>query len=378
MMKKWLGLSFALVCGAVAAPVSAADGETLSAKVVAAYKADMDRLQLARSAGTKVIGNNERPGTPQANALRAYPPSCAAGALPDKPSGPTYSKDITLLAANTERYLTETVKLTVWRIPCSSSGSPTRYSPDGSPNAMTLVRIDRAADLANQVISLPLLSIAQGSIAFDTAASYPRIVTEPNTLNSDRLAGAFFAPSTTFVLENSPLAGSGYFLFNEAFKLRVNPGYNGAQIVDIDIPAYTPSADASTPMPLDGYAAAQWTHADTGHGLIVQVTEQYGADGAMTRQLVYDLLLKDLAGDPLWLIGSAVFPAGATSVTVDASYLGNDLAVAHWGTATFQMKDCGHLEVNYAPDADLPEPVPSFDGTITYDRLFSANGMLCE
>jgi hypothetical protein len=379
-MKKWLSLTFAFACGAVSTPGFAVEGQTLSADVVAAYRADMQQWQLSRAASTKVTGNNERPGTPQVSKLRAYPPSCAANALPDKPSGPVYSKDVTLLAANTDRYLTETVKVTVWRISCSSSGLPMRYSPNGTPNSMTLLRIDRTADLANQVVSLPLVSIAQGAIAFDTPASYPRLITEPNTLTAEILPGTFFANSATYVLENSPVPNAGYYFLNNAFKLRVNPRYNGAQVVDFDIPAYTPTADTypDRPMPLDGYAAAQWTNAELGHGLLVQIAEQYGADGTMTRQLVYDLLLKDLDGNPFWLIGNAPFPLGATSITLDAGYLGANLGLQPWGKATFQLKHCNRLEVTYTPNADLAAPVPSFDGMIVYDRLFSANGMLCE
>lgn len=380
MMKKWLSLTFAFACGAVSAPGFAADGQTLSADVVAAYRADMEQWQRSRFANTKVTGNNERPGTPQANKLRAYPPSCAANALPDKPSGPVYSKDVTLLAANETQYVTETVKVTVWRLSCSSSGLPTRYSPNGAPNSMTLLRIDRTADLANQVVSLPLVSIAQGSIAFDTPASYPRLTSEPNTLSAEILPGTFFANSETYVLENSPVPNAGYYFLNNAFKLRVNPRYNGAQVVDFDIPAYTPTADTypTVPMPLDGYAAAQWTSLDPNHGLLVQVAEQYNADGAMTRQLVYDLLLKDLDGNPFWLVGNAPFAVGTTSLTLDAYYLDADLATRPWGKATFQMKNCNLLEVTYTPNADLAAPVPSFEGVIAYDRLFSANGMLCE
>lgn len=380
-MKKWLSLTFAFACGAVSAPVFAVDLEALSADVPAVYKAGMEQWRLSRSTNAKVAGNNERPGTPQANKLRAYPPSCAAGALPDKPSGTPYTKEVKVLAADSTHYLVETVNVIVWRIPCSSSGSATPYNPTGAPNAMTLVRIERSAELANQYLALPLISASQGSIAFDTPASYPRLVTEANTLNSEVMPGKGLNASTTFVLDNSPLPNSGYFRFNEAFKLRIDPrpqlGQNG-QVVDFEIPAYTPGAGADAPMPLDGYAAAQWTNGELGHGLLVQVAEQYNADGSMTRQLVYDLLLKDLDGNPFWLVGNAPFAVGATSLTIDAGYLGPDLASHLWGKATFQLKHCNRLEVTYAPNADLAAPVPSFEGVIVYDRLFSANGMLCE
>ena len=40
--------------------------------------------------------------------------------------------------------------------------------------------------------------------------------------------------------------------------------------------------------------------------------------------------------------------------------------------------DCNHLDVTYAADEGLPEPIPAFSGLTTYDRLFTANGMSCE
>lgn len=378
-MKNRLGLSFAFACGAFAAPAFAADDQMLLPEASAPYT-NIPQWRASRLSNEKVAGNNERGGTPQANPLRAYPPSCGAGTLPDKPSGEIYSKDVTLLASKAGRAVPEVVKVVVWRIPCSSSGSATRYNPDGTPNGMTFVRIERSAELADQYFFLPVISAAQGTIEFGKPASFPRLVIEPNTLKSEILPGVSFNVSTTFVLDNSTFSGSGYFLFNKAFKLRVDPrnAYIQTQVVDIDIPAYAPAAGAGTPMPFDGYAAAQWTNNELGHGLITQVAEQYDPDGSMKRQLVYDVLLKDLEGNPFWLVGSTVFPLGTTSVTVDATYLDKDLAQKPWGSATFQMKDCGHLEVNYAPNADLAAPVPSFNGVIAYDRLFGANGMLCE
>lgn len=380
-MKKFLGMALAISCSAGAATVFAAGGQVLPVGAASPFATDSTQWQATPLSHEKVAGTNERGGTPQANPLRAYPPSCASGGtLPDKPSGAAVSIDLKLLAVKASGYVIEPVKIIVWRIPCSSSGIATRYNPSGGAAGMTLLRVERSAELADQFYYVPLVSVAQGTIEFGKPASYPRLVSEPNTSKVEVLAGTTFNTSMTFVLENSPVANSGYFLFNNAFKLRVDSrpqlGQNG-QVVDTDIAAYAaPSAPA--PMTLDGYAAAQWTNATLGQGLIVQVTEQYNPDGAMVRQLVYDLLLKDLAGNPFWLVGSAFFPIGATSVTIPASYLDKDLAAQRWGTATFQVKDCNNLEVTYAPDANLPATVPTFSGPTTYNRLFSANGMLCE
>ncbi|WP_300615976.1 hypothetical protein [Dokdonella sp.] len=373
-MKTILGLTAALACAVSALSASASESRT-------AFAGFAMPVALPAASGAKVAGNNERGGAPQANPQRSYPPSCASGTLPDKPSGTVYEKDIVLLAAKGGRPVAENAKVVVWRIPCSSSGQDVAYNDKGAPNSMTLVRFERSAELEDQFYFIPTISVAQGTIEFGKPASYPRVASEPNTRQSDTLPGIGLYASTTYVLENATFKNAGRFNFNKAFKIRIDPrnDYIAApQAVDIDIPAYT--APAAFSMPIDGYAAAQWINGEKGHGLLVQVTEsdQNPAGAAMPRQLVYDLLLKDLEGNPFWLVGSASVPAGATSITIDAAYLGKDLEQKPWGKATFQLQHCNRLDVAFTPNADLAAPVPSFNGTIAYDRLFSANGMLCE
>lgn len=329
----------------------------------------------------KAMGDTAVPGTPSVNPLRAYPPSCAAYPLPNKSTGQSWTGRIGLWSsANT----TETVTVTAWRIPCSSSGSQPPYSVAGTHNAMTLLRIDRDAaneGLTTRVPYMPYVQAAQGSIT-DLATdpkTLLRAVLEPNTRASEFPVGMAIVNSTTFVLESRTASDSGYFKFNDAIKLRVNPFVGGVVPLDFDLPAYQPTPDtyptAFAPRPIDGYAAAQWVNGED--GLLVQVSEQH-SDGKMTRQLVFDLLTKDLNGNPWWLVGNAAFEVGTTSLDVNAIYLGEGLSQQPWGKVNIEMPSCGKLDVTFTPNADLPGPVPTLSGVASFSRLFDANGMVCE
>lgn len=382
-----LSLSLVFVCGAVAAhaapaALTPAQAASRAAAVDAALSVRADTL-VAKAAGT-----NERPGTPQVNPFRAYPPSCAAYPLPNKPSGLAVSQRVVLYKTNHSRNvsLTEEVTVTIWRVPCSSSGSETRYSPDGAPNALTLVRVDRdAANEGNNNLfpTVPFFRIEQGDIEF-ADNKLARISLEPNTILSEVAYDAPIVVSTTFVLENYALENYGYFKFNDAFKLQADPmlGAIGYVPPTFTVPAYEPTAasypDAFAARPLDGYAAAQWVNAEFNEGLLLQVTEAIGPNNALQRQVVFDLLLEDTNGDPLWLVGNAAFAVNARSLEIELGYLGNGLQLLPWGTATIEVADCNHLDVAYVANDGLAEPIPVFSGLKTYDRLFTSNGMGCE
>ena len=100
-------LTLALAVGAFCLPALAAERRPLAPEKAAAHAAAVASLQQAprvRAAGPKgeaapkVAGTQRRPGTPMANAFRAYPPSCAADPLPDQPSGPTWTAVVPLYA----------------------------------------------------------------------------------------------------------------------------------------------------------------------------------------------------------------------------------------------------------------------------------------
>jgi len=393
-MKSSLRLTFALAAGLVALPVFAADTvasaaayhDTAVAKASAQLAKALAEGRIAQQKRSKVQGNNVYPGTPLANEFRAYPPSCAAWPLPDRPSGQVWSSRLPLYAPSQSGPQTETVTVTIWRIACSSSGSLTPYNTDGGSNAMTLLRIDRdAANESNTALSpprFPFLQIQQGSVDYNDGASVVRAAMEPNTFVSDAPFDAPILRSTTYVLENYSVGGDFQHLYSYAFKLLVNPELSGVSPVEFNIPDYNPTQstypDAFAPLPLDGYSAAQWINVVHNEGLLVQMTEQLQSNGSTQRQLVFDLLTEDLNGDPLWLVGNAAFAVGQTSITVPTNYLGNNLSQHPYGSMTFVVSDCNHLDVTFSANAGLPSPIPVINGLTTYDRLFSPNGMTCE
>lgn len=350
------------------------------------------RQAQTKAAALKAMGNARTPGTPQANPYRAYPPSCAADPLPDASgsNGVVFSQNLPLYTKDANgRTSPETVKVTLWRIACSSGNSQTPYNPTGQgSNSMTLLRFDR--DAANEgatdrIPTMPLVQIRQGDIDYADAASLVRVAAEPNTVISEAPFDSPIIYSTTYVLENFPFGEDYNHQFNQAFKLRIDPQDTDVAnypTAEFDVPAYAPTQDSypdsSSPLFLDGYAAAQWINLDTDDGLLVQIAEQYDGGGAMTRQLVFDLLVRDLDGNPFWLLGNAAFPLGAKEVEVATYYLGDGDDRPAWGKATFRLRNCNRLDVTFAPNAGLAAPVPSFEGTRAYTRLFSANGMLCE
>ena len=399
-MKSSLRLTFALAAGLVALPAFATDTAASDTSYHDAAVAKM-RAQLAQALAegranlqkrSKAQGNNIFPGTPLANEFRAYPPSCAAWPLPDRPSGPSSQIWSTRMPLFTRDFASgaqapsETVTVTIWRIACSSSGSLAPYNTDGGFNAMTLMRIDRDSGREGHkdvYPTFPYLFIKQGNVDYSNLASFVRAASEPNTYVSDGPGDAPIFYSTTYVLENQYGPTADFLhLYSYAFKLLVNPYINGVNPVEFNITDYSPTQstypDAFAPLPLDGYSAAQWINTVHNEGLLVQITEQPQSNGSTVRQLVFDLLTEDLNGDPLWLVGNAAFNVGQTSVTVQTNYLGNNLAQIPYGTMKFEVSDCNHLDVTFTANPGLPAPIPTINGLTTYDRLFTPNGMTCE
>jgi len=366
--------------------------------------ASVNRLQPSRQravapgadqlATPKVAGSNTYPGTPMANGFRAYPPSCATDPLPDKPSGPTWSNTLDIPARAGGNIYLEPVTITVWRLACSSSGSAVPYNPDGYDNAITLVRVDRRSEnegSRDHFPMMPFFQVAQGRITdfVNDPKTLIRVASEPNTVISEVPYGFALYDSTTFVLENYPYEDAGYFTYSDAFTLRISTGYADLPDLKLQIPAYVPTEntypDAFAFLPIDGYAAAQWQNQEFNEGLLLQVAEAYDAQHPYRRMLIFDLLTVDTDGNPIWLVGASAFDpssSGVTSLDVDLSYLGQAQGSGFeqfpWGKATINLASCDELWVDYRPNANVPEPVPVFEGTTTYARVFSANGMLCE
>jgi hypothetical protein len=405
-MNNLIRLTLALA-GVVSASAFAADAPQLSAADVAYHATGASKLaelskeraapsSAALKAGTasaKAMGNSSYPGSPQANAFRAYPPSCAADPLPDKASGPYYSAQVPLFVplANGGG-TTETVTVTVWRLACSSSGTKTLYNPTGAYNAITLMRIDRSSSSTTNIPTFPIVQVSQGDIGFGTAKSLVRVATEPNTVISDTPFNSAVNVSTTYVLENYPYQGSGYFTFSDAFKLRIDPYLNGVTPFDISVPAYSPTRDtypdAYNPLPLDGYMSGNWYDpAHGGEGIVIEVAEQVNGSGNVVRPFVFDWYTFDSTGTPFWLAGDGIVdPNNPLSVSAGTGYrtgggfAGNFNATTlnPWGTVTFQFIDCNTIKFTYQSNNNLPNGVPAGSGERTWTRLTNVNGLTCE
>lgn len=394
---KALRLTLLVSAGLFCLPALADDASSDAARRYheAAISAARAKIAVASAAtrgngGAKAMGQYIGSGSPFANEYRAYPPSCAAWPLPDKASGPTVSKRMALYTRNDkgDPVAPETVTVTLWRVPCSSSGrhsgdglsSPPPYNTDGGGNAMTLMRIDR--DTANegrtdQFPTFPLLNIQQSGLTAADDASAVRAAPEPNTFVAD---GPFDSPilvSTTYALENYNFGDDYNHYYSYAFDLVVDPYIANQSAVTLSLGDYLDNGLAA--LPLDGYAAAQYYNTTRNEGLLVQMAEGYSSSNPYRRQIIFDLLTTDRNGAPFWLVGSAAFGnTFPTSLKVPVGYLVNGNVTQPWGNATLVLRNCNQLEVTFAPQAGLAAPVPSFSGTVAYDRIFAANGLMCE
>jgi hypothetical protein len=403
-MKNPTFVTLALAAGVFAVPIFAAEHASLDPAAAAAHEA-LAALQPAHvraaqpgvkpgAPAPKVMGTHTLPGTPQANPFRAYPPSCAADPLPDLASGPTYTGNVTLFARDAagNAHL-ENVAIRVWRIACSSSGAATPYNSLGAYNAMTLMRIDRAAQFEGDRTvfpTFPLVEASQDGSAFGTTASFVRAAIEPNTVISETTFDSPIFDSTTYVLENYPYDGSGYFTYSDGFTLRIDPGVTGIAPLDIVVPPYDPTPVdnplAFSPLPIDGYLSSAWYDpAHSGEGLVLQVVDN--AD-QHTHTLFAAWYTFDANGLPFWLIAQGVVAPGATaaeSVPVyyytGGGFAGDFGAQADshvWGTMDITFPHCNELDFSFDGQTDPQIGGPSGTGTRSWVRIANINGLSCE
>lgn len=402
---------------APAAPNAAEHAAAVAAKQakLAQIKADTARVLQSNAAAaraaasnTKAQGTNTYPGSPVPNPVRAYPPSCAAYPLPDKASGPSseiystvmslYTRDISGATHDPEQ-----VGVTIWRIACSTGGSPTPYNSTGQfYNAMTFLRIDRtAANEGNTEVfpTFPFLSLSQAPLTGSEDAAVVRAATEPNTWVSD---GTFDSPiynSTTYVLENFlTLDSSGNVdpaynhQYSDAFTLFVNPFFSSSTpgVVAFPINAYSPTTstypDAFNPLPIDGYESTSWFDpAHDGEGMLVQIYDN-GASDTGHRTIATGWYTYDPTGRPFWILAQGTMAVGATSVQATAYYTtGGGFAggagaatTTQWGTVTFSFPDCNHMNFTYNGQTDATTAGPGGTGSRSWVRIANINGLACE
>lgn len=325
---------------------------------------------------------------PYANPYREYPPSCMADPLPATPTGPVYGGQIDLAAWNVsiQNYVRESVTVSIWRVPCSSSGD--------AANAITLMRIERSPyydGATGQSLMFPALSVAQGDVNFDNPNDYdlPRVTEEPNTVITWTPIDSSVVWSTTYVLEAYPVASRPWFDYTQAFDLRLDNFFaSGQSQYVIHVPAYNPNeyAHADEPLRINGYLSSAYYDPDhDGEGIFIDIFED-AANGRYRLNLTWFTFGPD--GEPFWLQGGAWVQPGQRSVTItNLSYrdqggfagdFGADATLHRWGSVTLQWPNCQNLVFSYQADAGLPNDVPRGSGNRTWLRLGNINGLTCE
>jgi hypothetical protein len=342
------------------------------------------------------------------NNYRAYPPSCFSGTLPTQPNlvqplpvtptGPTYSRTVTLYEKNGSQDSSEDVTITIWRVACSSSGDKLNgssyggaaYNPGGGPVGATLMRIQRQAQYEgdNQIYpEYPDIRIAQGSITFDNPnfTDYVRVAAEPNTVVSDTLVGSPLTNSTTYILENYPNPALGFFYFNNAFTIRFDNYYTGGQVT-ISVPNYNPTQQtypaAFQPMAINGYHTGSWyVPGHGGEGMLTQIFDN--GDGA-TRTFFAAWYTFNSQGLPFWITAQANFPIGATQLQgvpvyymTNGGFAGNYTQSTRndWGTMNVSFPDCQHIKFDYNGSTSAVQGGPGGTGTsVVWTRLIGDGG----
>lgn len=346
------------------------------------------------------------PSSLTSSSYRAYPPSCFSDTLPTSagliqplpvtPSGPVYSRTVTLYENNGGQNSSEDVTIMIWRVACSSSGDKLDYNPDQGFVGATLMRIQRQSGIDGKTPfpNFPDIRISQGNIVFDNPnfTDYVRVASEPNTVVSDTMVGSPVINSTTYILENYPNPSLGFFYFNNAFTIRFDNGYQNGQVT-INVPDYIPSQQtypaAYQPMAINGYLTGAWYDPSAGsrEGLVTQVLDN--GDGA-TRTLFATWYTYDQLGLPFWLVAQASFPIGSTQLTnVQVLYAtGSSFAATPppspnvktntWGTMNVSFPDCQHMKFDFNGAASAVQGGPAGSGTRTWTRLGSINSLTCQ
>ncbi len=366
-----------------AAAAHASAGAAIQARMAKFMKDRPATLEQAKN-GYVIDSTVSGPRLP--NAVRAYPPSCLADPLPTTPTNLVVNPFQMSLYTRDDlgNPLTpEIVTITLWRLPCSSSGALQPYNTDGGPNAALLMRIDRDASVdgsTTQFPTFPYLTSTQGS-----NTNLVRAAMEPNTVVSD---GPFDAPvyvSTTYVLENYPYTGTGYTFFDLAHNLIIDPviGGFGTNAVTAPIGDYTTTSTQN--LPIDGYmSSAYYLPGHGGEGLVIDIYDN--GDNA-TRTIFAAWYTYDTVGLPFWLVAQGSMPLNTNNLTnvpvyyyTGGGFAGNFSGVNsnNWGTMSFSWPDCNTLNFTFNGSTDASIGGPSGSGSRQWKRLSEINGLNCE
>jgi len=389
----------ALLACALVSPTFAAER---SAVAVSGPRTDFSAVRAQRTALGARTASPAATATSKelvSNSYRAYPASCFSDTLPSPsnaiqplpvtPTGPLYSRTVTLYEKNGSQNSSEDVTITIWRVACSSSGDKLSYNPDGGYVGATLMRIQRQSAYegdAQLYPQYPDIRIAQGNITFDNPnfTDYVRVASEPNTVVSDTMVGSPIINSTTYVLENYPNPSLGFFYFNNAFTIRFDNGYQGGQVT-ISVPDYSPTSQPL--MAVNGYLTGSWY--DPTHGGEGMLTQVYDTGDGVNRTFFAAWYTFDQSGLPFWLVAQANFPIGTTQLqNVQVLYATGGGFAGHftppiqrnvWGTMNVSFPDCQHIKFDYNGSTGTVQGGPGGNGTgVVWTRLGNINSLNCQ
>ncbi|MEE9423543.1 MAG: hypothetical protein V3V18_01025 [Methylococcales bacterium] len=126
-----------------------------------------------------------------------------------------------------------------------------------------------------------------------------------------------------------------------------------------------------------GIGGAWYNTTESGHGFILNVSEK---DGQLT--LLATWYVYDNDGNQMWLVGSAPFEQGATSITMPVIVTeklqfdnlgGGGLLELAWGSLDFEFSTCDEGLVTYNPNPNAGFAA----GTTTIQRLTNTAKVLC-
>lgn len=344
-------------------------------------------MQAAVSASRAAAGARSVPGKNGvndvfANPYRAYPASCLSDGLPfgifqQSQSDPQPQRQQLTLPGDplsnstAEQNYSETVTISVWRVPCSPDSN-------GVGQSATVIEIDRpcgACDQEARYPTFPLVLATQGN----TSNFAIRLTADQNTWFSTSYVNEPIYSSNIWVLENYFL-NAVQFDYNQAFALSLD------NTITFNLPAYNPAqyAGTSQSLPISGYMTSNWY--SPGHGGEGMLTQIFDNGDQQTRTFTAAWYTFDVHGLPFWLYAQGSFTIGDRSTgAVDTYYptggafagTGGSATFVKWGTVMFSFPDCDHMVFTFNGNADAVQG-PTGSGQRTWLRIANVNSLVCD
>jgi hypothetical protein len=263
-------------------------------------------------------------------------PECPAPPYSLTPIGPVFIDE------TRTNVIDETLRLRVWRLPCTSSDS------------ILVVTVNPTNDPFYCSSSFTLV---QNGIQYDGRTSI--------TPQSSSVCGSVVT-ATTYYLTGRPVSGLPDFDPDAAFRLIFETSPSN---IEGDIPAYDPTAygGGAEPLIISGHlSGAWWNPTRAGEGVLVDVASAGG------RTVVFIAWFTYIAGGQQWIAGNVDLQTGDRQATLPlirgtgaqfgADFNPADVDFEPWGEATMSFDSCNSMTFEYTG----PNGVT---GTLTLQRL---------